>query len=37
MTYILAVIDGSAYSASVCEHAAWIAEYSPTEVDVLHV
>ncbi|MDB4222706.1 universal stress protein [Granulosicoccus sp.] len=37
MSKLLAVIDGSAYSASVCEHAAWIAEYSPTEVDVVHV
>lgn len=37
MSKLLAVIDGSAYSASVCEHAAWIAEFSPTEVDVVHV
>jgi len=37
MSTLLAVIDGSAYSASVCEHAAWIAEYSPTEVNVVHV
>jgi nucleotide-binding universal stress UspA family protein len=37
MTNILAVIDGSAYSASVCEHAAWIAEFSPSKVDVMHV
>lgn len=37
MTKLLAVIDGSAYSASVCEHAAWIAGHAPTEVDVLHV
>lgn len=37
MTKILALIDGSAYSTSVCEHAAWIAEFSPTEIDVVHV
>ena len=37
MSKLLAVIDGSAYSASVCEHAAWIAGQSETQVDVLHV
>ena len=37
MSKLLAVIDGSAYSASVCEHAAWIAEHTPTDVEVMHV
>lgn len=37
MSKLLAVIDGSVYSASVCEHAAWIAEHTPSDVDVVHV
>ena len=37
MSKIIAVIDGSAYSASVCEHAAWIANRAGDEIDVLHV
>jgi nucleotide-binding universal stress UspA family protein len=37
MSKLLAVIDGSVYSASVCEHAAWIAEHTPIDVDVIHV
>lgn len=38
MSKLLAVIDGSAYSASVCEHAAWIASYAAgSSVDVIHV
>ncbi len=37
MRKIIAVIDGSAYSASVCEHAAWVANRSGAEVDVIHV
>ncbi len=37
MSKLLAVIDGSIYSASVCEHAAWIAEQSPTDIEVVHV
>jgi len=34
---IIALIDGSAYSTSVCEHAAWIANRSNSEIDVVHV
>lgn len=34
---LLAVIDGSAYSASVCEHAAWIANRAGSEVEVVHI
>jgi len=34
---LIAVIDGSKYSASVCEHTAWIANRAGSEVDVVHV
>jgi len=38
VTKLLAVIDGSAYSASVCEHAAWIAGHvAESSVEVIHV
>lgn len=37
MTTLIAVIDGSAYSASVCEHAAWIANRAGSEIDIVHV
>lgn len=37
MSKLIAVIDGSAYSASVCEHAAWIANRANSEVEVVHV
>jgi len=37
MSKLLAVIDGSSYSASVCEHAAWIKQFTPAEVEVVHV
>ncbi len=33
----VAVIDGSAYSASVCEHAAWVANRANNDVDIVHV
>ncbi|MBS0411095.1 MAG: universal stress protein [Proteobacteria bacterium] len=33
---ILACVDGSAYAASVCEHAAWLAERLDGRVAVLH-
>ena len=36
-TKVIAVIDGSAYSASVCEHTAWVANRSGADVDVIHV
>jgi nucleotide-binding universal stress UspA family protein len=34
---ILAFVDGSLYSASVCDHAAWIAARTGAPVEVLHV
>lgn len=37
MTNIIAVIDGSAYSASVCEHAAWVANRANANVEIIHV
>jgi nucleotide-binding universal stress UspA family protein len=37
VTKLIAVVDGSAYSASVCEHAAWVANRSSSDIDVVHV
>lgn len=37
MSKLLALIDGSIYSRSVCEHAAWIAQKTGFAVDLLHV
>ena len=37
MTKILACVDGSLYSQSVCDHAAWAAERTGDAVEVLHV
>ena len=34
---IIALVDGSIYSASVCEHAAWIAARTGAPVELLHV
>lgn len=34
---ILALVDGSAYSESVCHHTAWIACRLSADVDVMHV
>lgn len=34
---IVALIDGSAYSASVCEHAAWISGRTGAPVELIHV
>jgi nucleotide-binding universal stress UspA family protein len=34
---IIALIDGSIYSHSVCDHAAWIAERTGWTVELLHV
>ncbi|MDO8882669.1 universal stress protein [Pseudotabrizicola sp.] len=34
---IIALVDGSTYSASVCDHAAWIAGRTGAAVEVLHV
>lgn len=37
MTAFMALIDGSIYSKSVCDHAAWAAARTGASVDVLHV
>lgn len=37
MTKIIALTDGSDYSASVCDYAAWIAKREGGAVEVLHV
>jgi nucleotide-binding universal stress UspA family protein len=37
MTHILALIDGSVYTHSVCDHAAWSARQYGGDVELLHV
>jgi nucleotide-binding universal stress UspA family protein len=37
MAKLLALIDGSVYSRSVCEHAVWVANRTGFSVDLLHV
>jgi nucleotide-binding universal stress UspA family protein len=37
VTKLLALIDGSAYSASVCDHAAWAAGRTGAAVELAHV
>lgn len=37
MDRIIALIDASAYSTSVCEHAAWVAQKTGFGIDLLHV
>ncbi|MBN8293567.1 universal stress protein [Rhodobacter sp. NTK016B] len=37
MEKIIALVDGSIYSASVCEHAAWIAQRTGAPVELVHV
>lgn len=37
MGRILALIDGSAYAKSVCDHASWLAENVGAEIHLLHV
>ncbi|MFN4153828.1 MAG: universal stress protein [Paracoccaceae bacterium] len=34
---IVALVDGSIYSASVCEHAAWISQRTQAPVELIHV
>ncbi|WP_330448510.1 universal stress protein [Paracoccus marcusii] len=34
---IIALVDGSVYAASVCEHAGWLAARSGMPVELLHV
>ncbi len=37
MKNVLAFVDGSKYSQSVCDHAAWIAARSDAKLELLHV
>ncbi|MFU8897644.1 nucleotide-binding universal stress UspA family protein [Roseinatronobacter thiooxidans] len=34
---IVALVDGSVYSASVCDHAAWISQRTDAPVELIHV
>lgn len=34
---IIALVDGSVYAASVCEHAAWIAQRTGAPVELIHL
>ena len=34
---IIALVDGSAYGESVCDHAAWVAQAVGGKVELLHV
>jgi nucleotide-binding universal stress UspA family protein len=34
---IIALVDGSIYSASVCDHAAWISQRTGAQVELIHV
>lgn len=37
MSKIIVLVDGSVYSRSVCDHAAWIASRTGAAVEILHV
>lgn len=37
MSKIVALVDGSVYSESVCDHAAWIAQRKGSSVEILHI
>jgi nucleotide-binding universal stress UspA family protein len=37
MIKLLAFVDGSSYSKSVCEHAAWVAKRTEASVNIVHV
>ncbi len=37
MAKLIALLDGSVYSQSVCDHAAWIAQRTGAAVELLHV
>lgn len=37
MTHLIALIDGSGYSQSVCDHTRWVAERTDASVDLMHV
>jgi nucleotide-binding universal stress UspA family protein len=34
---IIALVDGSLYAASVCDHAAWVSQRSGAQVELMHV
>lgn len=37
MTKLIALVDGSIYARSVCDHAAWIAGRTDASIDLLHI
>lgn len=37
MTKLIALVDGSIYSQSVCDHAAWLARATGSSVEIVHV
>jgi nucleotide-binding universal stress UspA family protein len=37
MERVIALVDGSVYTQSVCDHAAWVARRTDAAVDLLHV
>lgn len=37
MEKLIALVDGSIYSESVCDHAAWIASKTGAEIELIHV
>lgn len=37
MSKLIALVDGSVYSKSVCDHAAWIAKRTGSPIEILHV
>ncbi|MFH1805974.1 MAG: universal stress protein [Pseudomonadota bacterium] len=37
MTHLIALIDGSVYSQSVCDHASWVAKQTNASVELIHV
>src|SRR3546814_10796916 len=37
MTKLIALVDGSTYSKSVCDHVAWAAKRCSAQVELLHI
>jgi nucleotide-binding universal stress UspA family protein len=37
MSKLIALVDGSVYSKSVCDHAAWIAKRTGSPIEIVHV
>jgi len=37
MTHLIALVDGSPYAQSVCDHAAWVASKTSASIELLHV